>query len=432
MPKTNREQELLDALKDTKRRLNERTEQAEKYKNDLKSIKDNKLFVGYKVARKTADAPKSVYRFSKKGVYVVAKNALRTDSSRRLVANSAKRIRKTFGLKSGGKDTRLFVDALDSRRAKNYQEWFKKNWPNQKTLASQKAEVENFDHKPLISIVVPTYNTPLHFLQDLIDSVKAQSYENWQLCFADDKSPMQEVRDFIENAAKEEQRISYVFRKTNGHISEASNSALKIAKGEFIGLLDHDDILWPNALYEVAKALNKNKDLEFIYSDEDKISENGKRHEDAYFKPDWSPDQLRCHNYITHFSVIKKSLMDKVGGFRKGYEGAQDWDLILRVTRELPNQKIHHIPTILYSWRKAQTSTALRADAKDYAWEVQEHVLKDDLEARGLEGEVVPTEILGFWRLCVKNEDFPLVSIIIPTSKDMPSNRWCIFEATHS
>src|SRR5690606_32657433 len=155
-------------------------------------------------------------------------------------------------------------------------------------------------------------------------------------------------------------------REKNGHICKASNSALKLAKGEYVALLDHDDILWPNALYEEVKSINSNPSVDFIYTDEDKIDLDGKSHVNPFFKPDWSPEFLRSINYITHFSVIRRKLVNKVGGFRPGYEGAQDWDLFLRVSRQTSN--IHHIPTVLYSWRKSENSTAQQPSAKDYAY----------------------------------------------------------------
>ena len=197
-------------------------------------------------------------------------------------------------------------------------------------------------------------------------------------------------------------------------ISVASNSAIEIAKGEFIGLLDHDDVLWPNALYEVTKALNKDKNIDLIYTDEDKLSADGKRKEDPLFKPDWNPDFLRSCNIITHFAIIRKSLVDTVGGFRQGFEGTQDWDLFLRVTRV--TNHIYHIPTVLYSWRKTKNSTAMTTNAKDYAYTNQRKALEDDVIARGFKASSVKlTPYLGFWNVTYNLKDLPLVSIIIPT-----------------
>lgn len=193
--------------------------------------------------------------------------------------------------------------------------------------------------------------------------------------------------------------------------------------------MDHDDFLWPNALYEVVKLINKKPHAQFIYSDEDKLDYDGKTHVDPFFKPDWSPDYLRSINYITHFAVLKKSLIETIGGFRIGTEGAQDWDLFLRATYWLEKNighchpldtknPIQHIPTVLYSWRKTKQSTASEKHtefAKSYAYKNQKKVLEDDLKRRGYEGEVLPTKYLGLWRVKYKIKENPLVSIIIPT-----------------
>jgi O-antigen biosynthesis protein len=348
-----------------------------------------------------------------------------------VIKKGAPYILPLIGGPTGTAHARRLSRLITKRRARQYQQWFHNHWPNQTTLDGQRHDAQTFAYRPLISIIVPTYNTDSQYLQEAIKSVQEQTYDNWELCVADDASTDASVREIIEDYAQKDSRIKYIFREKNGHISQASNSALDLAGGEFVGLLDHDDVLWPNALYENVKRLNDNKKLDFLYSDEDKLSESGKRHEDPYFKPDWSPEQLRCHNYITHFAVIRRRLVQKVGGFRKGVEGAQDWDLFLRVTRETNN--ICHIPTILYSWRKAPTSTALRADAKDYAWKVQEKVLEDDLKARQEQGEVQTTAVLGLWNIAYQTKGTPLVSIIIPTKDQYKLIKQClhsIFEKT--
>lgn len=428
IPKNDRQAELEQALRFANKKLQKRTKEARKYKKELKSIKDKRLFYGYLAVNKTINAPRKLVQAGKRAGYHVARQVMKTDKTRRLAIGTAKKVRRVVPSRHGGKDTRLFVEALDATRRKQYKQWVEKHWPNAETLAAQREESKSWKQQPLISILVPTYNTDPKFLRDAIKSVQAQSYENWELCFADDASTDTRVRETITQASSDDVRIKYVFRKKNGHISEASNSALNIATGEFVGLLDHDDVLWPNALYEVVKAINTDEKIDLLYSDEEKISEDGKHHEDPYFKPDWSPDQLRCHNYVTHFTVIRTKLANKVGGFRKGYEGAQDWDIILRASREARN--IFHIPTILYSWRKARNSTALRADAKGYAWTVQRHVLEDDLQARGFEGEVDETSHLGLWKINYKL-DMPLVSIIIPTKDQYDLIQQCLESIAH-
>jgi len=285
------------------------------------------------------------------------------------------------------------------------------------------------NHQPKISLITPVYNPEKKHLIECIESVLNQSYPNWELCLVDDASTKKYVKEILDNYSKKDKRIKVKFRDKNGHICVASNDALKMAKGEYIGLLDHDDFLWPNALYEVVKLINQKPHVQFIYSDEDKLDYDGKTHVDPFFKPDWSPDYLRSINYITHFAVLKKSLIDKIGGFRVGTEGAQDWDLFLRASFYLEKNigqchpldeknPIQHISTILYSWRKTSQSTASEKHAstvKNYAYKNQKKVLADDLKRRGYEGLVEPTKYLGLWRVRYKIIGNPLVSIIIPT-----------------
>lgn len=303
---------------------------------------------------------------------------------------------------------------LTIQRLQEYNAWFLQNYPSETKLQIQRQDSAKFAKRPLISIVVPTYNTDKKHLIACLDSVLAQTYDNWQLCIADDASNLGHVKQIIEEYAKKDNRIRYVFRSKNGHICKASNSAARLAKGEFIALLDHDDLLWPNALYEVVKTINQHPDTDFIYTDEDKVEEDGIVHRNPVFKPDFSFYFLRSTNYICHFSIFRRSLFEKVGGFRDGYEGAQDWDLFLRFSNS--TDKIRHIPTVLYSWRLSPSSTAMDAHAKNYAIRAQKRALKDDLEARGIKGTVTSSPYnLGIWITAPAVKDKPLVSIIIPT-----------------
>jgi len=284
-------------------------------------------------------------------------------------------------------------------------------------LAAQRIAAKELSQKPLISIIVPLYNTVEELLRECLDSVLAQTYENWELCVADDASPEPHVWKVIEEyQAKYGEKIKAVRLKKNLHIVGASNAALELAKGEFIALLDHDDILMPNALYEMMNRLSEYPETDFLYSDEDKIDESGV-HIEPFFKPDWSPDFLMSCNYITHFSVLRKSVVDSVDGFRFGTEGAQDWDLFLRVTAK--TTKIQHISKILYSWRKSETSTAGDPDSKPYAYINQKRVLRDALSEYDTAVSVCDTRYLGFWRVRYAIAGNPLVSIVIPT-KDSP------------
>ncbi len=321
---------------------------------------------------------------------------------------------------------------IDAQRHKNqrqreaeYREWVRDRWPDDAALESQRSQSVRLKKQPLISIIVPAYNTNHKFLTECIESVIKQSYENWELCIADDASDDEEVRRIILEYAKKDPRIKHVFRSKNGHISEASNSALKISSGEYVALLDHDDILWPNALYEVAREINTNSSAEFIYTDEDKLDETSTVHSEPFFKPAWSPDYLRSLNYITHFAVLKKSLVEKAGRFRKGYEGAQDWDLFLRASR-LTNE-IYHIPKVLYSWRKSDTSTALNASVKGYAYRNQKKALEDDFKSRGIKVRSLRWGIPNLmWRSEREIVGNPKVSIVIPTKDKLPLISACL------
>jgi glycosyltransferase involved in cell wall biosynthesis len=225
--------------------------------------------------------------------------------------------------------------------------------------------------------------------------VEDQIYTNWELCIADDASTNPKLIKYLKSLEKNK-KIKVVFRKKNGHISEASNSALKLATGEFVALMDNDDVIQPHALAEVVKVLNKKRDTDFIYSDEDKITTKGDRVEPT-FKPDWSPELLLSTNYLSHLSVIRKKLVDSVGGFREGYEGSQDYDLFLRITEKTNN--IEHVPDILYSWRKIPGSTAMTYGQKGYANKTSMKALKDTIKRRNLNATLVEGESPGFFRV---------------------------------
>ena len=320
-----------------------------------------------------------------------------------------------------------------------YQLWLKKNYPNKIRLRIQKKRSHSFQYQPLISIITPTYNPSKKAFIDYFNSLLNQSYYNWELCIVDDASTNLEVRNIIKKYAKKDKRIKFLICNSNGHICKASNDALNMAHGEFVGFVDHDDMLWPNALFEIVNFLNSNSYTQFIYTDEDKLSEDGELHSDPFFKPDWSPDYLRSINYITHFTVIKKSLISKVGNFQKGFEGAQDWDLFLRVSRYLEKEghcnpldeknPIQHISKILYSWRKTKESTS-SADSNDYskkyALDHQKKVLTDDLNQRNISGKIISTQYLGIWRMKYDTKDKPLISIIIPSKDQLKYISRCI------
>lgn len=280
-----------------------------------------------------------------------------------------------------------------------------------------------FKYRPKVSIIVPVYNTNEKWLRLCIESVLRQVYDNWELCIVDGGSTERHIRRVLEEYAKQDARITVKFLTENKGIAGNSNEAFGIANGEFVGFLDHDDELASSALYEVVKLLQKDQDIDFIYSDEDKISLSGKRL-DPHFKPDWSPDTLYSCNYISHFSVIRKSIIEELGGFREGYDGSQDYDLFLRVVER--TQKIAHIPKVLYHWRMVPRSAASSSNAKPYAYIAAKKAIKNSLNRRKVEAEVFNGPSAGFYRVKYKINGNPKVSIIIPTSDEVKILQRCI------
>lgn len=270
---------------------------------------------------------------------------------------------------------------------------------------------DKFEYNPLISIIIPVYNADEVVLDECINSVLNQSYDNFEICIADDNSPKEETKNALKKY-ENNSKIKLVYRKENGMISKCMNSAIELATGEYVGFLDNDDVLDKNALYYVVKALNNNKKLDLIYSDEDKLDENG-MYCDPHFKPDYSPDTLMSLNYICHFTVIRKKIGDKIGWFKSEFDGAQDYDLFLRVTEESNN--IEHIAKILYHWRKSATSTAANNSNKDYARLAGKKALEEALKRRNTPGEVLLDQHSPFYIIDYKLKEEPKVSIVIPT-----------------
>ncbi|MFS0930354.1 glycosyltransferase family 2 protein [Enterococcus durans] len=305
----------------------------------------------------------------------------------------------------------------------DYAEWITRH--ENIDLKSQQEQSKKFDYRPLISIAMPVYNVEIKWLEKCIDSVINQTYDNWELCISDDASTDPKIKKCLEAYEKKEPRIKVVFRKENGHISLATNSALKIATGEFIALLDNDDELPPHALFEVVKVLNERPELDVIYSDEDKIDAEGNRF-DPHFKADWSPDTLMGNNYISHLGVYRSSIVKSLGGFRKGYEGSQDYDLVLRVTEQIPEDHIYHIDKVLYHWRTIPGSTASSGEAKSYIYDSGVKALTDALNRRGIKGTVRPGLISGFYEVTYEVLQEELVSVIIPTKNGYDDLKLCV------
>lgn len=310
----------------------------------------------------------------------------------------------------------LFAAMTDSSvsRTLDYAGWVAMfDRPSAADLRYMAAAAAVFPEQPLISVLMPVYNSPPTLLREAIRSVVAQTYPNWELCIADDASTTPIVREILRDAAAADPRIKVIHRERNGHISRASNSALQLATGEWVALLDHDDALRPHALFCVVDAINRFPQARLIYSDEDKLDEGGKRI-DPYFKPDWNPDLFLSHNLITHLGVYHRDLVQEVGAFREGFEGAQDYDLALRCVARVGPAGIHHIPHVLYHWRITPGSTAMDSDQKPYAMLAGERALNEHLEKTEPGARA---ELAGFgYRVHYPLPDpRPLVSIIVPT-----------------
>lgn len=304
-----------------------------------------------------------------------------------------------------------------------YRQWLEHQALTTERVAKMRDEVTAFDYNPTLSIVMPVYDTKPEWLTAAIESVMEQVYQNWELCIADDRSPHRGTRKVLRRYIKRDPRVKVTFLKTKQGIAGASNAALGVATGEFVTFLDHDDELKPDALFQVVRLLNEHRNLDFIYSDEDKRNLDGKLVE-PFFKPDWSPDLLMSVNFLNHLSVYRKELVDHLGGFRLGYDGSQDYDLALRVSEV--TDKIEHITRPLYTWRKAPESAAAGVHAKEFAYRAGKRALKDALARRGFEGEVVPALVPGRYRVRYAIKGEPKVSILIPTRDRLDMLRRCV------
>lgn len=308
-----------------------------------------------------------------------------------------------------------------------YGPWFEKYRAGDEELARQRKQAQQMAYRPLISVVVPCYRTPEKYLTEMLDSVRAQSYDRWQLCLAD-ATPTDEVAQIVAGYCKEhaEFRICYHHLEENKGIADNTNAGMALAEGEWIGLLDHDDLLAPEALYEMAALMNREPQTEVIYSDEDQVEETkqGYKHFKPHFKPDFSPDLLRSNNYITHFFCVKREVVQKTGGMRREFDGAQDYDFILRCV-ELA-AKVGHVPRVLYHWRVHSNSTADNPMSKTYAYDAGQRALQEHLKRVGQPGEVSQSIHYGFYRVKYPVAGNPLVSILIPNKDQADTLQRCI------
>jgi GT2 family glycosyltransferase len=311
--------------------------------------------------------------------------------------------------------------------AGEYQEWFERHRAKASDLDGMQQEIRSrFTYQPLISIITPVFNTPVPWLEEAVQSVLAQAYENWELILIDDKSSAPELLEALPGLAARDPRIVLASIGEHKGISAASNQGLALARGEWIGLLDHDDLLEPDALFQVVKRLQANPDADLIYSDEDKLTENG--FEAPSFKPDWSPDFFLSYNYICHFICLRRALAVGARGFRSEYDGAQDYDLFLRILAH--TTQIHHIPRVLYHWRRSANSVADNIRCKPEVLESARRAIEDDLKRRGERGHVtVDWRTQAFW---VRREllEAKKISIIIPTRDGIDLLSRCIESLT--
>ena len=305
-----------------------------------------------------------------------------------------------------------------------YLDWIRQNEPDSSRLTRQSDEAAGLAYTPFISILVPVYNPPLPILEQTIRSAMGQTYPYWELCLVDGGSSSPGVRDLLARFAGLDKRIHLDFLDENQGISGNSNCALAMAQGEFAAFLDQDDLLAPFALFEVAQALNQNRALDLLYSDHDLLEYDTSRRKEPLFKPDWSPEVMLSANYITHLTIIRTSLARTVGGFNPEMDGAQDWDLFLKISEQTAN--IAHIPKILYHWRDSQTSTASNIWAKDYAPPAQLRAIQAHLTRLGLRGVQTFFDPSGYIRVRWKFDRRKKVSIIIPSNGASPILERCI------
>ncbi len=308
----------------------------------------------------------------------------------------------------------------------NYKEWVRRfDTLDADALERLEREDESLSERPLVSVIMPTFNANLDWLDQAIRSVREQVYTRWELCIADDASTDPSVRPYLERLATEDSRIKLVFRDTNGHISAATNSALALASGDWITFVDHDDVLPVHALLYMVQAIGRHPDARLLYSDEDKIDDHGKRY-DPYFKTDWNPDLFYSHNLVTHLAFYRSELMHEVGGLRDAFAGAQDYDLVLRAIEKITPAQIVHVPFILYHWRAHAGSTATAdLNIKPYAMLAGERALNDHFKRIGMNAKA---QFVGHgYRVRHRlPQPVPKVSIIIPTRNKVELVRVCV------
>jgi GT2 family glycosyltransferase/glycosyltransferase involved in cell wall biosynthesis len=305
---------------------------------------------------------------------------------------------------------------------KAYRDWIKRYEPGPRDLDGQRAAADRMAYRPLVSVVVPTWNPDLGMLQQTVDSVLAQTYDRWELCIADGASS-EEIRAWLQEQDRSDPRLRVRLLKENLGISGNTNEALAMAGGEFVAFLDQSDLLAPFALYEVARSLNRDPDTDVLYSDWDILSPDGSVRFNALFTPEWSPELLLSANYASHLLVVRRSAVRDAGGLRPALDGAQDWDLLFRVSER--TQRIRRVPAVLYHWRADERSAALSLTAKPRARAAQERAVQGHLDRRGLPGRLERVG-RGHMRVQWKVDGTSKVSIIIPTPHNRDMLRRCL------
>lgn len=305
-----------------------------------------------------------------------------------------------------------------------YPQWLPRHLPSARELASQRKQT--FDFRPTISLVVPVYRTPAAYLKRMIESIQAQTYDGWELCLSDGSGPGWEDRRLLEEYAARDSRIHVIPHERALHIAPNTNAAIEKASGDYLGFLDHDDELTPNALYEMVRLLNRHPEYQLIYSDEDKVMEDGREYFQPHFKSDYNEHLLCSVNYICHFLLVSRELASMAGPFREEYDGAQDYDFILRCTEKLTSSQIGHVPKILYHWRAHASSTAENPESKRYAFEAGKRALEDHYRRIGVKATVEHGEFLGLYRTHFIRDYDPLVSILIPNKDHIEDLKRCM------
>lgn len=328
---------------------------------------------------------------------------------------------KEYIQKHGWRAFARYLEAQMNPQYGDYNLWLKQHSASAYMLKRQRQH--KFSYAPKIGVVIPLYNTPLNYLKEILESLLNQSYGNLEVCLADGSSE-DSVEKFIRRKYGKNPRIRYQRLKKNMGISENTNAAIEMASGEYIMLSDHDDVVTRDALFEIVKALNKDRDADIVYTDEDKVTMDGKDYFDPNFKPDYNVDLLRSSNYICHIFVVKRSLLKEAGTFRKEYDGAQDFDLILRCCEKA--KKIIHIPKILYHWRSHPNSTAGKPESKMYAFEAGRKALEAHYERLGIPASVELTSLFGRYRTVYQVTGHPKVSIIIPNKDHVEDLDKCL------